>query len=719
MTHSMASDSEKCPVCGSPKSGWVDGNCPTCLMRLGTPAPQGNAAPGELRAPVAPYLGTIRYLGDYELLEEIARGGMGVVYRARQKKLNRLVAVKVLLGGEFANETFIKRFRREAEAAASLNHPNIVSIYEVGEHEGQPYFSMELIEGRSLAELVREKPLPARQAAQILKTIAEAVHFAHERRLLHRDLKPSNVLVDALDVPHITDFGLAKYVEGDADLTQTGQILGTPNYMAPEQADPKRGPTTAASDVYSLGAVLYHLLTGRPPFMAETVAQTLRLGTEAEPVSPRLLNPDVPRDLETICLKSLQKEPQRRYASAQELAGELGCFLRDEPIRARPIGAPARLTRWCRCKPALAASLGVAAALLLVIAIGSPVAIIRIDEQRKHAEAAGKREAQARLRAEAQELAARKKAYASDMKLLQVALAADDLGRAQELLNRQRPQPDEGDLRGWEWRYFWQFCQGDQAFPLCKRSTSILSLSFSGDGALLAAGGVYPSEVTIWDVGKRQLVSSFENLPEATSQLVFAPNSDTLAFYDASNRLGHIVLWDARNGKELRRLPAPAFVESLAFTRDGRLFAPDMSRPNTNNVKIWDPVQGNVIASFGTPSLSGWYDNSPHFAISADGTRFARWDAGVRASDRCQWQGGPPPCHGGIHEGAGVLAGRRNPRRGGRSWGYHDQVVGCIHAPTHRHVGRPPGLGRLPEVLAGREDARFFQCGSNHPPVEL
>ena len=321
-------------------------------MRLGTPAPQEEAAPIEMLTSAKNVPAAIHQLGDYELLQEIARGGMGVVYRAHQVSLNRTVAVKVLLAGHFANKTFINRFRREAEAAASLNHPNIVSIYEVGERDGQPYFSMELVEGRSLAELTRDNPLPAHRAAQLVKTIAEAVHFAHERGVLHRDLKPSNVLVDDSGVAHITDFGLAKRFDSQSkiqnpkseiDLTLTGQVLGTPNYMPPEQADPKRGPTTAVSDVYSLGAILYQLIAGRPPFMAETLTQTLRLVTETEPVAPRMLNPSVPRDLETICFKCLEKDSHRRYASARELADELKRFLRDEPIRARPIGAPARL----------------------------------------------------------------------------------------------------------------------------------------------------------------------------------------------------------------------------------------------------------------------------------------------------------------------------------------------------------------------------------------
>jgi predicted Ser/Thr protein kinase len=346
-------------------------------------------------APVEKNNGPVGRLGDYEILEEIARGGMGAVYRARQINLKRFVAVKVLLSGHFSTEHAVRRFRREAEAAASLTHPHIVSIYEVGEHEGRPYFSMELIEGRNVAELTRDKPLLAREAAKLLQSIAEAVQFAHERGILHRDLKPSNILIDASDQPHITDFGLAKRLRSGADsaaktqdLTVAGQIVGTPNYMPPEQANPKLGEPTAASDVYSLGAILYQLLTARAPFMAETLTQTLRLVVETEAVSPRLLNPGVPRDLETICTKCLQKEPARRYGSACELAEELGRFLRNEPIRARPINSMDRARRWCRRKPALATALGAVAGLLLLVIIGAPIAIVRINRALKQAETA-------------------------------------------------------------------------------------------------------------------------------------------------------------------------------------------------------------------------------------------------------------------------------------------------------------------------------------------
>ncbi len=269
--------------------------------------------PGESSSPSrAP---KVAYFGDYELLEEIARGGMGVVYKARQMSLNRPVALKMILAGEWATPEARQRFRAEAEAAANLQHPNIVAIHEVGEHEGQQYFSMDFVAGKNLAELVRGNPLSAERVASYVKTIAEAVHFAHQRGILHRDLKPQNVLIDADDRPRITDFGLAKRVETDSGLTRTGDVLGSPSYMPPEQASSRPDELGPPSDVYSLGAILYELLTGRPPFRGVTPLETLCQVIQSPPVSPRKLNPDVPQDLETICLKCLEKRPQQRYHS--------------------------------------------------------------------------------------------------------------------------------------------------------------------------------------------------------------------------------------------------------------------------------------------------------------------------------------------------------------------------------------------------------------------
>jgi serine/threonine protein kinase len=288
----------------------------------------------------------VRYFGDYELLEEIARGGMGVVYKARQVSLNRVVAVKMILAGQLASEAEVKRFRTEAEAAANLQHPNIVAIHEIGEHEGQHYFSMDYIAGKNLAELPRERPLTPVRAAEYVQAVAEAIHYAHQHGTFHRDLKPSNVLIDATDRPRITDFGLAKLATSDGGLTQTGAVMGTPNYMPPEQASGRHDEIGPASDVYSLGAILYELLTRQAPFLAETPSATLVKVLEEEPIRPKKLNPHVPADLETICLKCLEKRPERRYPSARVLAEEVGRFLNHEPILARPPGFARKAWSW-------------------------------------------------------------------------------------------------------------------------------------------------------------------------------------------------------------------------------------------------------------------------------------------------------------------------------------------------------------------------------------
>jgi tetratricopeptide (TPR) repeat protein len=292
-------------------------------------------------------------LGDYELLEEIAHGGMGAVYKARQVSLNRLVALKLILAGRLADDEDVRRFRREAEAAAQLDHPGIVPVYEVGEHNGQHYFSMGLVEGESLAHRVAGGPLPAREAAALVQAVAEAMAYAHAHGVIHRDLKPGNILVDQEGQPRVTDFGIAKRMTEDRGQTRAGDVMGTPSYMPPEQAEGRPELIGPRSDVYSLGAVLYALLDGRPPFQAATVHETLRQVGDQEPIPPRRLNPSVPRDLETICLKCLEKKPERRSASAAALAEDLRRYLAEEPIRARPV------SRWGRARrrPAQAALL--------------------------------------------------------------------------------------------------------------------------------------------------------------------------------------------------------------------------------------------------------------------------------------------------------------------------------------------------------------------------
>ncbi len=336
-----------------------------------------------------------RQFGDYLLLDEIARGGMGVVYRARQISLNRVVAVKMILPSHMSTPQDRERFRAEAEAAANLDHPGIVPVFQVGEHEEQHYFSMAYIEGRSLEQRLLDGPLNPDEAARMLRTVAEAVHYAHTMRIIHRDLKPSNILLDQEGRPRVTDFGIAKRLAEESHLTATGQIMGTPSFMPPEQAAGHSGQVSIQADVYSLGAILYATLTGRPPFQAATPLETLRQVIEQETVPLRKLNAQVPVDLETIALKCLEKSPGNRYESAQMVADELGRWLEGEPIRARPTTRAEHVRRWCRRNPGLAAAMLTIAGLLLMILIGTFTAAIWLNEARQNAVAAASRAEQA------------------------------------------------------------------------------------------------------------------------------------------------------------------------------------------------------------------------------------------------------------------------------------------------------------------------------------
>src|SRR6516164_7164982 len=307
--------------------------------------------------------------GDYELLEVIGRGGQGVVYRARQKSLNRTVALKVIGLGHWATEGHLKRFRREAEAAASLDHSGIVPIYEVGERDGSCYFSMKLIEGGQLDDVSKHEPISIRRAVELIAKVARTVHYAHEHSILHRDIKPGNILLDAKGEPHLTDFGLARLVETESTVTRTKEVLGTPSYMAPEQAAGNNAKLTNAADVYGLGAVLYQLLTAHPPFAGGTTYETIKLLLDTEPRQPRLLNPKIDRDLSTICLKCLEKDPQRRYSSALGLAEDLEHWLKHEPIQAKPSGLFTHARKWVRRNPSTTALVTLLIAVLAGVGI--------------------------------------------------------------------------------------------------------------------------------------------------------------------------------------------------------------------------------------------------------------------------------------------------------------------------------------------------------------
>jgi TolB-like protein/Tfp pilus assembly protein PilF len=356
-----------CPKCGAEiQPDAPEGACPRCLLKAGLRAlanedqgPPG-LTPGQYGTRSQRFAEILGELGDYELLEEIGRGGQGVVFRARQKSLNRLVALKVIGLGQWATKAHVKRFRLEAEAAARLNHPCIVPIYEVGERDGACYFSMGLIEGGQLDAVLKRESMPIRRAVELIVKLARTVEYAHGHGILHRDIKPGNVLLDGKGEPHLTDFGLARLVETESTMTRTLEVIGTPSYMAPEQAVGNNAAVSTVTDVYGLGAVLYELLTGQPPFAGGTTYQTIKLLLDTEPRQPRQVNPKVDRDLSTICLKCIEKDPKRRYSSALALAEDLERWLKHEPILARHTGILARGRKWVQRNPTsalLAASL--------------------------------------------------------------------------------------------------------------------------------------------------------------------------------------------------------------------------------------------------------------------------------------------------------------------------------------------------------------------------
>jgi WD40 repeat protein/HEAT repeat protein len=594
------------------------------------PGPDDTATvpPGGTAVVAVPPLGTIKYFGDYELLEEIARGGMGVVFQAKQVSLNRVVAVKLILAGGFAGGREVERFKAEAEAAANLDHPNILPIYEVGEHHSQQYFSMKLVKGGSLATV---KDLSVRERVNLLTKVARAVHYAHQRGILHRDLKPGNVLIDADGTPYVTDFGLAKKVEGDSGLTQSGALVGTPSYMPPEQARGEKRVTTAA-DVYSLGAILYESLTGRPPFRASSVLDTVLEVIEKEPEHPQTLNPSADRDLSVIALKCLNKDPGRRYPSAAALADDLDRWAAGEPIQARPVAAWEKGWKWAKRRPAVAALIATCALALAGGVAGLAVSNARIAEEQRttsyalelRTEALGQRtealletaaalekvkeeqgrtsaalekvnEEQGRTSAALEKVkeeqgrtsaalaAERRAAYMSD-----IALAASEWAGNRPIRSAQLLDGCPADLRGWEWHHLRRVAHAaEREFDDVRGVTQLCGFTPDGKQLLMLDS----SGIRFRDFATGKVVREFDGHEYTPSAAAISPDGKRVASSAAEiisiggNKKSEVILWDAQTGQTLKTFGTDLKgVSALAFSPDGKqlgMIAGD------NTVRLW------------------------------------------------------------------------------------------------------------------------------------
>jgi eukaryotic-like serine/threonine-protein kinase len=590
----MSEPPEYCASCGAAlPSGAIVGCCPRCLAVAAFGAPPEANPLRESTSPGA------RFLGEYELLEEIGRGGMGTVYRARQAGLGREVALKVLAAGPYADPVDVAGFKAEAAAAAALRHPGIVTVFEVGQADGHPYFSMELVEGTTLAMLTAGGPLEARRAARYVEEAAEAVGAAHARGILHRDIKPGNVLIDGADHARVTDFGLARQLGSES----TQHIAGSPGYMPPEQADPQRGGIGVASDVYGLGALLYHLLVGCPPFNGPTITATLAKVLTTEPPPPRQINRAVPEDLQTICLKCLAKQPSRRYASALEVAEELRAFLERRPIKARPVGALERVWLWSRRHPSLAVMGG-----LLAAVIASAGGVFLWQSRENHFNL-----------------------YAADLRIASEDVEHGDLSRARDLLARHGPAFGKAPF---VWRYLHARTAGDPRVLLGQHAWIVTSTAWSPDGLWIASGslgsGTVSADLRLWRPAApgRPLILATNPVRE----MQWFPDSRRLLAVGVSSGA---VIWDVIERIPLTNYPA----SSAQISKDGRRLLTCEGNPVAWDAKgaagpVWlRDLSSGQVRRFPDARLAALSPSGKRIALSDTGDRIDIFSADTGALD--------------------------------------------------------------------------------------
>ncbi|MEY2408226.1 MAG: eukaryotic-like serine/threonine-protein kinase, partial [Verrucomicrobiota bacterium] len=643
MPPDMSNPTPLCPKCGATlMAGASEGLCAACLFDVAIGADTTSGMKEALVTGVTP----ARLFGDYELLEEIARGGMGVVYRARQVSLKRVVALKMLLAGSFASRDFVQRFYREAAAVARLDHPNIVPVFEVGQHDGQHFFTMRLIEGSTLAHRLRGRTFPSRAAAELIAKVARAVHYAHQNGVLHRDLKPANILLDAAGEPFVTDFGLATMTEVDQALTRPESIVGSPSYMAPEQAAGKVNELTTATDVYSLGVVLFEMLTGTPPFKGDSVVEVLHKIVHKDPVPPRTFDRRIERDLQTICLRCLEKKPQVRYPSAAELADDLERWLRHEPIAAREVTTTERAWKWMKRRPALAAVAALLLLVVLAVAVASPIALWHIEQLReaetvqrfradRERDSADRRRGEAeeqrqvaesrRVEAERLRITSEFSLYLADMKLAQESWDQGDVARMTQILTNHLPRAGGPDFRGFEWFQLLRapFSEHEAVFNGHSHK-SVQGVALSTDGKWLATA--CPTDVHLIELPYRTNIVEWSVPPPMNPVyrrgLAFSQDTEWMAAASSNG----LALW-RRGTKQSRLVTAIGPCSTLAFAPTGHVIAVGVvwrhgTAPTESKVRLLDLDRNAMVAQFDAEALAlGWTPDSQSVAaVSPNGT---------------------------------------------------------------------------------------------------